>query len=173
MSQNLTDRSAKAGVAVSESTPGKARGGIVGSSIIAAGALVSSFATVYLLTPPQNQSSDLSDKTEALSTQRVTQPRHSYVELPDILVTIGSEPATRYVKLKVSIVCIDANTSTVSKYEPVLMDAFVNYLRSVELTDFEDPGFYAHLRHQLGRRSQIVLGGEVSNGVLITEFMLR
>ena len=55
----------------------------------------------------------------------------------------------------------------------VLIDAFTNYLRSVELTDFENPGFYSHMRDQLGRRSQLVLGGGVSDGVLITEFLLR
>jgi hypothetical protein len=64
-------------------------------------------------------------------------------------------------------------TSMVQSAEPVLIDAFTNYLRSVELSDFENPDFYAHMREQLGRRSELVLGGGVSDGVLITEFLLR
>jgi flagellar FliL protein len=60
-----------------------------------------------------------------------------------------------------------------TKAEPVLIDAFTNYLRSVELSDFENPDFYAHMREQLSRRSELVLGGGVSEGVLITEFLLR
>lgn len=174
MAQKQSEKPAKGGVKGRESTPERASGGMLGSLIVAAGALASSFATVFLLTSPQGpQSPAPSEKTNATAPPSAKQTNHSYVELPDILVTIGSEPATRYVKLKVSIICNGNNTSKVSKSEPLLMDAFVNYLRSVELTDFEDPGFYAHLRDQLARRSQVVLGGEVSNGVLITEFMLR
>ena len=55
----------------------------------------------------------------------------------------------------------------------MLIDAFNNYLRSIELADVEDPGFYPHMREQLARRAELVLGGTVSNGVLITEFLLR
>ena len=49
----------------------------------------------------------------------------------------------------------------------------MNYLRSVELSDFENPAFYAEMRAQLARRAELVLGGSVTDGVLITEFLLR
>jgi flagellar FliL protein len=75
--------------------------------------------------------------------------------------------------MKVSIVTDNSGAGMVTKAEPVLIDAFTNYLRSVELSDFENPDFYAHMREQLSRRSELVLGGGVSEGVLITEFLLR
>ena len=57
--------------------------------------------------------------------------------------------------------------------ETQLIDAFLLYLRSVELKDFEDPAFYKHMREQLGRRADLVLGDGIVEGVLITEFLLR
>jgi len=174
MSQKRAEKTGKVDAGGGDAVPAKQGGGMLGVSIVAAGALASSFATVYLFSSsPTAQASNPEPGATAHSTPTVVKANHIYVELPDILVTIGSEPATRYVKLKVSIICDGKNKSSVSKSEPVLMDAFINYLRSVELTDFEDPGFYAHMRDQLGRRSQLVLGGDVSNGVLITEFLLR
>tara|TARA_R110000787_G_scaffold102192_5_gene208126 strand:+ start:47863 stop:48387 length:525 start_codon:yes stop_codon:yes gene_type:complete len=154
---------------------GAKSGGVVGLALLAVGALATSFATVYFLTPsaPIAAAPACAPGESATVAESSIKPNQSYVELRDILVTIGSEPATRYIKLKIAIICDSASTSTVTDAEPVLIDAFTNYLRSVELTDFENPGFYSHMRDQLGRRSQLVLGGGVSDGVLITEFLLR
>ena len=100
-------------------------------------------------------------------------PDQTYVALKELLVTIGSEPATRYLKINLSIATHAEGEDTIRSREPLLMDAFNIYLRSVELSDFEDPSFYTHLRDQLSRRAELVLGGEITDGVLITEFLLR
>lgn len=154
---------------------GAKSGGVVGLALLAVGALATSFATVYFLTPsaPVEATPVCAPGESPTVAESSIKPNQSYVELRDILVTIGSEPATRYIKLKIAIICDTASASAVTEAEPVLIDAFTNYLRSVELTDFENPGFYSHMRDQLGRRSQLVLGGGVSDGVLITEFLLR
>ncbi|MEO9968479.1 MAG: flagellar basal body-associated FliL family protein [Hyphomonadaceae bacterium] len=96
-----------------------------------------------------------------------------YVDLPDILTTIGSEPATRYLKMNVTVATNKPGESSVIESKLVIMDAFISYLRSVELSDFEDPGFYGHMREQLAHRSEIILGASAAEGVLITEFLLR
>jgi flagellar FliL protein len=151
----------------------KSGGGFVGLAILAVGAMTSSFATVYVLAsdPPTGPACPAVETGPHV--EPIAQQDQTYVELRDILITIGSEPATRYLKMKVSIVTDNAGASMVEKAEPVLIDAFTNYLRSVELSDFENPDFYAHMREQLSRRSELVLGGGVSDGVLITEFLLR
>lgn len=97
----------------------------------------------------------------------------AFVALPEILITVGSAPATRYLKMNVTIATNSSGSSDVKKSEPVLIDAFNNYLRSIELADMEDPGFYAHMREQLAHRAEIILGAEKASGVLITEFLLR
>lgn len=151
-------------------------GGIMGLAIVAVGALAASFGTVYMISP----SGPAPDATAACPVTTTAEhieptfnPDQAYVELEDLVVTIGSAPATRYLKLKISVITESGNTSKVSQAEPVLIDAFTNYLRSVEVSDFENPGFYAHMREQLGRRAQLVLGSGASEGVLITEFLLR
>lgn len=149
-------------------------GGIVGLAILAVGAMTSSFATVYVLaSDPRSAAPACPVATNTPASEPIAQASQTYVELRDILITIGSEPATRYLKMKIAIVTDDAGAGMVEKAEPVLIDAFTNYLRSIELSDFENPDFYAHMREQLSRRSQLVLGGGVSDGVLITEFLLR
>ncbi|HPE46818.1 MAG TPA: flagellar basal body-associated FliL family protein [Hyphomonas sp.] len=150
-------------------------GGVVGLAVLAVGALASSFATVYFLTPSSHSAETVActpgEAPPAI--QPAIKDNQAYVELRDLTVTIGSEPATRYLKIKIAVITNNKETGAVSKAEPVLIDAFTNYLRSVELSDFENPGFYAHMREQLSRRSQLVLGSDVSDGVLITEFLLR
>jgi len=156
-----------------QSSGKKSGGGFVGLVILAVGAMTSSFATVYVLAsdPPTGPACPAPESGPVI--EPIAQQDQTYVELQDILITIGSEPATRYLKMKVSIVTDNGGAGMVEKAEPVLIDAFTNYLRSVELSDFENPDFYAHMREQLGRRSELVLGGGVSDGVLITEFLLR
>ena len=153
----------------------KTGGGVFAIITLAVAAAASSFATVYLLTPSAAIAVAVckpDDQTMAQSKPQIS-PDQTYVELSEVMITIGSAPATRYLKMSLSIVTEKDGVSTVKAAEPVLIDAFVNYLRSVELSDFEDPGFYARMRQQLARRSELVLGGGVSDGVLITEFLLR
>lgn len=153
----------------------KSGGGMAGLLMIALASGASSFGTAYLLpgasvAEPAEHESDEAASAEAKPLAKADQ---SYVELPEVLVTIGSAPATRYLKMNISIVTEKGGKDAVKAAEPVLIDAFVNYLRSVELSDFEDPGFYSRMRLQLARRSELVLGSSVSDGILITEFLLR
>ncbi len=153
----------------------KSGAGLMAAITLAMAAAASSFATVYLLTP--SSEIEVGGCTSEAEATAQTKPKisvnQSYVELSEVMITIGSAPATRYLKMRLSIVTEKDGVSIVKAAEPVLIDAFVNYLRSVELSDFEDPGYYAHMRQQLARRSELVLGGAVSDGVLITEFLLR
>ena len=164
------DQAAESGTGTGKKKSG---GGVVGLAILAVGAMTSSFATVYVLASDPPTGAACTPVAAAPSVDPIAQEDQSYVELRDILITIGSEPATRYLKMKIAIVTENEDADMVEKAEPVLIDAFTNYLRSVEVADFENPDFYAHMREQLGRRSQLVLGGGVSQGVLITEFLLR
>ncbi|MCI4643379.1 MAG: flagellar basal body-associated FliL family protein [Hyphomonadaceae bacterium] len=157
---------------------GKSGGGVMGLAILAMGSLAAAFATVYMLTPATasentNLAACAPGDTHLTPASHLVGADRSYVELPEILITIGSEPASRYLKLRLSVVTSKDKVNSVRDAEPVLVDAFVNYLRSVELSDFENPAFYTDMRAQLSRRAELVLGGAVADGVLITEFLLR
>ena len=75
--------------------------------------------------------------------------------------------------MQVSLATDKADAKIIKSSETALIDAFLLYLRSVNVDDFEDPAFYKHMREQLGRRADLVLGDGVAKGVLITEFLLR
>lgn len=153
----------------------KSGGGLAGLLIVAAASLVSSFGLFYFLSPPAPPAAACPPgESAAVAVTKPLAQDQVYVEMKEILITIGSAPADRYLKLNLSIVTSGKdNAAKVKAAEPMLIDAFNNYLRSIELSDLEDPGFYPHLREQLARRSELVLGSAASNGVLITEFLLR
>jgi len=75
--------------------------------------------------------------------------------------------------MQLSVASEKSDAKDIKSAETALIDAFLLYLRSVELTDFEDPNFYNHMREQLARRADLVLGEGISKGVMITEFLLR
>lgn len=154
---------------------GKQGGGVFGLAVLAVGSFATTLATVFLLTPEGSASTaPCPTVTEATApAPPAVDLNRDYVDLEELIVTIGSAPATRYLKMNIAVVTKKGNAGQVKDAQPVLIDAFVNYLRAVELEDFEDPGFYAEMREQLARRAELVLGGSVADGVLITEFLLR
>ena len=153
----------------------KGGGGMIGLLMLGAASLASSFGLFYFLTPAPVDAAAACPAPEAVAetTTPLAAPGQSYVELKEILITVGSTPATRYLKMNVSVVTDAAGAQAVKNAEPMLIDAFNTYLRALELEDFENPAFYSNLREQLARRSELVLGNSVSKGVLITEFLLR
>ncbi|WP_084420380.1 flagellar basal body-associated FliL family protein [Henriciella litoralis] len=156
-----------------EKKPG---GSLVNWAILAVVSAACSFAVVFFLFPSANTESAACPAPEQVASTKVeplAREELSYVQLDELLVTIGNEPATRFVKLNTSIVTEKGNEKKITEAQPMLSDAFISYLRSVELSDFETAGFYPRMREQLGRRAELVLGSDTSQGVLITEFLLR
>jgi flagellar FliL protein len=154
----------------------KPASGLMGLIMLGGASLVSSFGLVYLLTPPPATETVACAPEGAgvvAAIEPAAKPGQTYVELPEVLITVGSAPATRFLKMNISIITNSSGAGAIADAEPMLIDAFNTYLRSVELADLEDPGFYPRMREQLMRRAELVLGSGVSEGVLITEFLLR
>tara|TARA_R100000365_G_C2748700_1_gene81469 strand:- start:32760 stop:33260 length:501 start_codon:yes stop_codon:yes gene_type:complete len=154
---------------------GSSGGGLIQLIVLAVTCAIGGFAAVFFLSPSASPVALAceADSTEAADDTPLALEDHVYVELQDILVTIGNEPATRYVKIKMSVISDKDHLNVVKKAEPMLVDAFVGYLRALQLSEFESADFYPKMREQLSRRSEIVLGPDASQGVLITEFLLR
>ena len=168
--------SAKEDAAPEAESPGKSGLGMVGLLVLGLACATTSFASVFFLAPSPEPASATTVEVEPEYKPKEAAPlakEQTYTEIQEILITIGSAPATRYLKMQVSIATDKAKSKDVTSAETALIDAFLLYLRSVELTDFEDPHFYNHMREQLARRADLVLGDGVSNGVMITEFLLR
>ncbi len=161
-----------------EKEPGdapKSGGGLVPLIVLAVVCALGAFGTVFILSGGDEPT------VLACADHEQGSPAHAplamddyvYVDLQEILVTIGNEPATRYVKINMSVISDSEHMGAVKKAEPMLVDAFVGYLRALTLSDFESADFYPRMREQLAVRSEVVLGPEASHGVLITEFLLR
>lgn len=158
-------------------TPAEAKpaSGLMGLVMLGAAALLSSFGLMYLLTPAPVAETAACPTSPAGPPviKAAASPGQTYVELPEVLITVGSAPATRFLKMNISIITDASGAKAVAEAEPMLVDAFNTYLRSIEMTDLEDPGFYPRMREQLTRRTELVLGSDVTDGVLITQFLLR
>jgi len=154
--------------------------GMVGTIILGVAAIAGSFGVSFLFgAPPPPPSQEMAScepakqvKVEAPKPGLVN-PDQYFVQLDEIIVTVGSEPASRFLKMNATIITTNENAEITKTAQPLLADAFINYLRSVELSDFEDPAFYPRIREQLSRRAELVLGAKATQGVLITEFLLR
>ena len=157
-----------------EATSGKS-GGMMGLIALAFAAVAGSFGATYFLGPgpAPSKSAEFCDPAKSAPEPKRASIDQEFVPLKEILITIGSSPSNRYLKMQVSVVTDKKSVDQIKSAEPILMDAFINYLRSVELNDFEDPKFYSNMRRQLSRRSELVVGANASEGVLITEFLLR
>lgn len=156
--------------------PAKSGLNMVGLLVLGLACATTSFASVFFLAPSP---SPVAAVAEATQTEYVPEEKpataksQTYTPVQEILITIGNAPATRYLKMQVSVATEKSNAKDVKSAETALIDAFLLYLRSVEVSDFEDPNFYNHMREQLARRADLVLGDGVSKGVMITEFLLR
>lgn len=156
--------------------PKKSGLGIVGLLVLGVACAATSFASVFLLAPspaPAGASTLEADGDPYAAEHAFDPADQTYTEIQEILITIGSSPATRYLKMQISVASDKNEAKTVKSAETALIDAFLLYLRSVEVSDFEDPNFYNHMREQLARRADLVLGDGIANGVMITEFLLR
>lgn len=157
-------------------SPAKPASGLMGLVILGVASLVSSFALMYFLMPAPSHTevaACVPGEAAVATIEPTATADQTYVELKEVLITVGSAPATRYLKMHISVITNADGIEAVQSAEPMLIDAFNTYLRSIEMKDFEDPGFYPRMREQLARRTELVLGSGVSNGVLITEFLLR
>lgn len=152
-----------------------AKTGMAGLAMLAVAAMAGSFGISYFTAAAAPEPAETCSVEDTAHIEKAAVPDKdlAFVPLPDILTTIGSEPATRYLKMNVTVATHKDSTRTVDENKLVIIDAFISYLRSVELTDFENPDFYGHMREQLAHRSKIILGPDVSEGVLITEFLIR
>lgn len=154
--------------------------GMVGTIILGVAAIAGSFGASFLFaSPPPPAPTEMAacEPVEQIKAEApkpgLINPDQYFVQMDEIIVTVGSEPASRFLKMNATIVTNTENAEITKTAQPLLADAFINYLRSVELSDFEDPAFYPRIREQLSRRAELVLGAKATQGVLITEFLLR
>jgi flagellar protein FliL len=96
----------------------------------------------------------------------------AFVNLEPLIITLGPNAKSRYLKISISLETSEDDLSTVEHLEPKFRDVLNTYLRAVEEADLVEPSATTRLRAQILRRLQVVApAGAVAN-VLITDFIL-
>ncbi len=96
----------------------------------------------------------------------------AFVNLEPLIITLGPNAASRYLKISISLETSEGDLSTVEHLKPKFRDVLNTYLRAVEEADLVEPSATTRLRAQILRRLQVVAPtGAVAN-VLITDFIL-
>lgn len=155
-------------------TDAKKKGGLVSVVLtpLILGAV--SFGTVFLLpTAETGTASSAHDAAASESTDlHDLMPTNLYiVEMDEFVVSIRDDK--NILRMSLALEVPKQFSEDVNPNELRLRDAFMGYLRAVEIAELQDPAFLPQLRAQLLRRSRLVLGQEKVAGVLITDFLIR
>lgn len=152
----------------------KKKGGILGAIVtpLIVGAV--SFGTVFLLPSPETDMSDgVSDAAaaETPSAHDFIPKNLGIVEMNEFVVSIRDDK--HILRMRVALEVPKDVLLEVDPNELRLRDAFMGYLRAVEISELQNPDFLPQLRAQLLRRSKLVLGQDKVAGILITDFLIR
>lgn len=96
-----------------------------------------------------------------------------FVNLEPMVVTLGPNASSKYLKISISIETTEDHVKTIEKLSPRFRDVLNTYLRAVDDTDLTEPFAMTRLRAQMLRRVQVAASSDVVSDVLITDFVLN
>lgn len=135
-----------------------------------------SFATVFLLPTADpimvvepdshSQTNDTQDKAE------IGLPKDlGVLELAEIIVSIRNEK--QILRIGIALEAPRDMLLEIDPNDPRLRDAFMGYLRAIDVEQLQDAAFMAQLRAHLLHRAKLVLNTDSVHSILITDFLVR
>ena len=100
-------------------------------------------------------------------------PDVAFVELPQIVVSLGEGSATDHLIFRADLEVPSAKAEEVRSILPRVIDVLNSYLRALEPTDVQGPSALIRLRGQMLRRIQLVTGEGRVRDLLVMEFVLN
>ena len=97
----------------------------------------------------------------------------AFVNLEPLVVTLGPNAQSEYLKISISLETTNDNVKKVEHLRPKFRDVLNAYLRAVDEKDLIEPFAMTRLRAQMLRRMQVVASSDVVTDVLITDFVLN
>jgi flagellar FliL protein len=117
----------------------------------------------------------LGEKTGLLASGSETGPVRAgttFLELDPFMVTVSRTDPVRQLRLELQLeVPKGAETEVRSRF-PRLEDTMNTYLRSIDLSDIENPDTLLRMRMQLLRRLQVAAGEGLITDLLVTQFLI-
>ncbi|MGS4946330.1 flagellar basal body-associated FliL family protein [Meridianimarinicoccus sp. RP-17] len=101
-----------------------------------------------------------------------TPPGVVYLEMEPFMVTIPRTDPVRQLRLELQLEVPMGAEAEVRALSPRLEDTMNTYLRSIDLTDIEDPDTLLRMRMQLLRRLQVAAGDGLIEDLLVTQFLI-
>jgi flagellar FliL protein len=103
-------------------------------------------------------------------------PKPMFVDLPDLLVNMSTQPGERsqYLKIKVVLEVKDAPlVAQIQPNIPRMVDIFQTYLREVRPTDLNGSAGMFRLKEELTRRVNVTIAPNQVNAVLFKEILVQ
>ena len=97
----------------------------------------------------------------------------AFVNLEPLIVTLGPNAQSEYLKISISLETTHDNVKKVEHLRPKFRDVLNAYLRAVDEKDLIEPFAMTRLRAQMLRRMQVVASSGTVTDVLITDFVLN
>lgn len=97
----------------------------------------------------------------------------SFIPIDPISVSLPKESAYKHLRFRAELEVKSNAYEEVKKVLPRVVDVLNSYLRSLAVSDIEEPASLTRLRSQMLRRVQIVSGPKKVNDLLIMEFVLN
>lgn len=155
----MTDTGADAGEAPAKS----GKGLLLGLVLALAGAGAGFYATYSGLLATGGKPGE-----RPASTKRV-----EFVPIEPLTVSIGDPAGKRFLRFRAELEVEPGYGKDVAQMMPRVVDVLNTYLRSISMSDVEDPSSLLTLRSQMRRRIDLVVGGDRVNDLLIMEFVVN
>ncbi len=97
----------------------------------------------------------------------------AFIPLEPMTVSIGPPSDGRYLRFRAELEVNSAYASDVSAVLPRVVDVMNTYLRSISMSDVEDPSALLLIRSQMRRRIDLVVGEGKLSDLLVMEFVVN
>ena len=99
-------------------------------------------------------------------------PSPSFVDLPEMSVTLPNGGQARQIRLRISLELVKVDTPSSEVLSPKVYDMILTYVRTLHDAEIENSLAIDHIRGDLYRRLSLFLGPDVVRDVLITSFVV-
>ena len=96
-----------------------------------------------------------------------------FVAIEPMTVLLGHSGERRYLRFTAQLEIDPSHKDQVTKLLPRVVDVLNTYLRSLSMSDVEDPSSLLTLRSQMRRRIDLVVGGGAVRDLLVMEFVVN
>lgn len=142
---------------------------IMVSFILSLAAGIGAFYGTQKFFAPQSESEGESNRLN----QKYDVEGYVYIPLDTIIISLGEGSEKSHLRLRMQLEVPKAQKQQVEQLKPRVIDVLNTFLRALKLEELERPTALTLLRTKMLRRIKIVLGEEVVNDLLISEFVLN